>query len=134
MTTLQRAWEIQQEIREAQAALDAKRKAFEALSSVVDLKDLIEDLQEERKEILDTCTTKGITADGAYFVKTTTRTVRTVIPALFAAEFGLELFCKVASVPVGAAEKLVGKKALAAVVEEKTTVTGVTVDRIGCAE
>ena len=134
MTTLQRAWEIQQEIREAQATLDAKRKAFEARPDVLTLTELIEDLNEERKDILDACAIEGVTADGPFFLKQNMRTVRTVIPARFAAEFGLELFCKVATVPVGAAEKLVGKAALKSVVEEKTTITGVTVEKIGGAE
>lgn len=110
------------------AELDALQKEFDERPEVIDLKRKIERCEQERKTCIEAAKASGISKMGSFVLKERTRTVRTVIPWRFAEKFGLERFCRVANIPVGVAEKEVGKIDLEDVCEKSVTVTGVSVE------
>ena len=125
---LEQAFMARIRAEEFQGKLAKLREEFEARPEIMGLKLDIERCEEERRQCIEQAKAAGVTRQGSFILKQRTRTVRTVIPWMFFERFGLERFCKVATIPVGAAEKEVGKDDLDLVVEKQVTVTGVTVE------
>jgi len=96
---------------------------FEAHPEVIRLREEIKDLQVQYDRAMAQAWNHGITSEGSYVLRISTTKSRTVIPLLFVQKFGLDLFCRIAQVPVEEAERAVGLEALADVcaTEEKET-------------
>jgi len=125
---LERAFMARIRADELRAELKALQKEFDEREDVIALKRQIDRCDHERQTCIEQAQTTGVTKQGSFLLRERTRTVRTVIPWKFAEKFGLERFCRVANIPVGAAEKEVGKKDLEDVVEKSVTITGVSVE------
>ena len=128
VNVLERAFVAQLRADECRARLDALRREFEEQSDVVALKQQIEEYENERQALIEFAQAEGIERHGAFRLKKRTRTVRTVIPQRFVERFGLDKFFWIAKIPVGEAEREVGKEGLDGVVEKTTTIIGVTVE------
>jgi len=125
---LERAFMARIRADEYREALAALQREFDERPDVIEIKRLIDRCEEERRQAIAKAKAAGISKMGSFVLKERTRTVRTVIPWRFAEKFGLERFCRVANIPVGVAEKEVGKIDLEDVCEKSVTVTGVSVE------
>ncbi|MFA4971991.1 MAG: hypothetical protein WC683_05210, partial [bacterium] len=117
---LQAIYDMSSEIEQKVEALRKLETEFRTRPEVKELEEQIYELRHNREFLLMEARGKGVNAQVAgkltYVLKVKTRKVREVIPVLFANKFGLEIFAKVASIPVGKAEEVVGKDGLADVV------------------
>lgn len=125
-TILEQAHEAGVSADRYQKQLSDLRRDFEARPDVADLLNKIQKCEDHRKYLIQTAHTLGIKfqkseqLEGVFRLREKTRISRTVVPRKFAEKFGEEAFWGLATVPVGRAERLVGKVELEEVVERET--------------
>ena len=128
---LKEAWVFRARLEDKEAEICRLKQwteeQFEAHPEVIRLREEIKSLQAQYNRAMAQAWNSGITAEGSYVLRIYTKKTSTVVPLLFVSKFGLDLFCRIAQVPVEAAEKAVGKEALAdvCVTEERETGRGV---------
>jgi len=121
---------IETEKAHLQAMQDQVLLDFFEREDVRALQQAIQDLADRRTTLIAEARSREIYSEGSYVLKVAKRMVRTVVPALFAEKFGFDLFCKVVTVPVGAAEKVVGKAELEDCCNTEVKELGATVELV----
>ena len=117
-------------VEELEADLTRLRNEFESSPEVMTIKRQIGCYQEQRSQCIKQAQEAGIETQGSFVLKQRTRKNRTVVPWKFAEKFGMDRFCKVANIPVGAAEDEVGKKELEDVCLTEVKILGVTIEYV----
>lgn len=124
---LERLFDVRGRLDEVRKDLKNRYEEFENRPEIVALTEEEGRLQSEESGLETAVKDQQITRQGRYYTVFKRRTTRTVIPVKFAERFGLQKFCEVATIPVGKAEKAVGKDQLADCCDIETVTTGVEV-------